>query len=66
MTTSARIGPRHRAPSWWRRWQEGGEVVTVAALLGRNQRLLFTYRLRQYQREHAGQPRQVAVAPRPR
>jgi hypothetical protein len=69
MTSStARTGPRHRAPSRWCHLQsEGeGEVVTVAQLLDRNQRLLFNYRLAQYRREHAGQPRRVAVVPRQR
>ena len=61
MTSSARAGPRPRAPSRWRHLDGGGEVVTVAQLLGRNQRLLFNYRLLPYRRERAGRPRRVTA-----
>ena len=64
MTTSASTGPRRRAPSWWCWWQDHGELITVAELLGQNQRLLFHYRLRQYQREHSGPARRITVVPR--
>jgi hypothetical protein len=44
MTSSAGAGSRYCAPSRWCRWEGEGEVVTVAELLGQNQRLLFQYR----------------------
>lgn len=62
-SSAARAGLRHRAPSRRCHLEDGGEVVTVAQLLDCNQRLLFSYRLVQYRREHAGQPRRVTVVP---